>query len=273
MKNPASRSCARIRRSSSPALRAPSPPNGGEGKDDPSVVPPCPRGDFRGVPLAPVGRGARGDRPKCSSGSVFSRLGTLQGGAFASLLVLPKRLVWLALIFFGIATKGPTYATDWTEPVEIRQEAKRCVSYRARLDGQFLVVQATHEKDWHTYAMDNTQRAQEKLAGRKSLGIDRPTEIGLSEGLQLNGPWYQSPPKDFSKPDLRWFAWGFEGRALFVAKVRPSGKGPARIAIRGQACSQTTCKYIELEMSVPLPKTNSEGVTSEIDLRNLVQVH
>src|SRR5262250_1020950 len=94
-------------------------------------------------------------------------------------LAVPRRLVWLALIFVGIASQSSAHAADWTDPVEVRQEAKRCVSYRARLDGQFLVVEASHEEGWHTYAMDNTQRAQEKLAGRKSLGIDRPTEIGL----------------------------------------------------------------------------------------------
>ena len=67
--------------------------------------------------------------------------------------------------------------------------------------------------------MDNKLRAQEKLAGKRSLGIDSPTEIVFAEGLELNGPWYQSVPRDFSKPELRWYSWGFEGQALFVAKV------------------------------------------------------
>jgi hypothetical protein len=134
-----------------------------------------------------------------------------------------------------------------------------------------LVVQAIHEEGWHTYAMDNKRRAQEKLAGRKSLGIDRPTEIGLTDGLELAGPWYQSPPKDFSKPELRWFSWGFEGRALFVAKVRHTGTGPARLTIRGQACSQATCKNVEVEISVPLAETERVS-TPEIDLKNLILV-
>ena len=66
-----------------------------------------------------------------------------------------------------------------------------------------------------------------KLAGKKSLGIDRPTEIVASGGMQTVGPWYQSPPKDFSQPELRWFSWGFERQALFVAKVRRAAAGPA----------------------------------------------
>jgi hypothetical protein len=120
--------------------------------------------------------------------------------------------------------------------------------------------------------MDNKQRALEKLADRKSLGIDRPTEIVLTEGLELAGPWHQSPPKDFSKPELRWFSWGFEGQALFVAKVRRSGAGPAGIAVRGQACTETTCKNIETEISMPLADLHADTVPSDIDPKTLVQV-
>jgi hypothetical protein len=188
------------------------------------------------------------------------------------LLLMAKRIAVLAMVVLGIACAAVAFAADWTDPVEIRQELKRCVSYRARLDGQFLVVQATHETGWHTYAMDNKHRAQEKLAGKRSLGIDRPTEIGLTEGLELAGPWYQSPPKDFSKPGLRWFSWGFEGQALFVAKARRSGAGPARIAIRGQACTEATCKNIDVEISVPLVEAQTDAAASGIDFKTLVQV-
>ena len=63
--------------------------------------------------------------------------------------------------------------------------------------------------------MDNRIRAEEKLAGKKSLGIDHPTEIKVSGGLEVEGPWHQTNPKDFSRPELRWFSWGFEfGRLL-----------------------------------------------------------
>jgi hypothetical protein len=177
-----------------------------------------------------------------------------------------------AMIVLGLAWTQITDAADWTEPVEVRHELKRCVSYRARLNGQFLIVQATLDPGWHTFAMDNRQRAQEKLAGRRSLGIDLPTEIRLTEGLELAGPWYQSPPKEFSKPELRWFSWGFEGQVLFVAKVRPLGAGPARIAVRGQACAEAICKNIDVEISVPLGGTNPGTHTSDIDFKSLIQV-
>ncbi len=162
------------------------------------------------------------------------------------------------------------FAGEWTSPVEVRSQEDLCLTYKARLDGQFLVVQAAIEPGWHTFAMDNKARADEKLAGKRSLGLDHPTEIVLSGGLDGAGPWYQSPPKDFSKPELRYFSWGFDERqALFATKVRRSGAGPARIAIRGQACTASVCKNIDVAISIPLAGTNAG---SEIDLKNLVQV-
>src|SRR5262249_22089796 len=176
------------------------------------------------------------------------------------------------MVLLGFTCTMAVHANDWTEPVEVRQDSRRCVSYRAKLDGLFLVIQATLDPGWHTFAMDNRQRALEKLAGRKSLGIDRSTEIVLTEGLELAGPWYQSAPKDFSKPELRWFSWGFDGQVLFVAKVRRSKAESARITVHGQACTETTCKNIEIQISLPLADAHAETGPSNIDLKALVQV-
>ena len=173
-----------------------------------------------------------------------------------------RLLIVLAIFALGAA------AANWSDAVEVRHDTKLCVSYRARWNGQFLVVQATHDAGWHTYSMDNKRRAEEKLAGKRSLGIDRQTEVTVDGGLQVAGPWYQSPPKDFSRPELRWFTWGFEQQALFVAKARRAGAGPARIAIRGQACADTTCKDIDVELSLPVGKADAEPV----DLKPLVLV-
>src|SRR6185436_14970187 len=109
-----------------------------------------------------------------------------------------------APVFLLVAAVSAAQAADWTEPVDIRYDTKKCVSYRARLNGDLLVIQATHEPGWHTVAMDNTRRAAEKLAGKRSLGVDTPTEFKLGKGLEVVGPWYQSPPKDLSKPELQW---------------------------------------------------------------------
>src|SRR5687768_10215044 len=172
------------------------------------------------------------------------------------------RLDTLTLLFAAAASAG-----DWTAPVAVLHEMKPCVSYRAKLDGDLLMVQATIEPGWHTFAMDNQRRATEKLAGKKSLGIDMPTEIKVT-GLDVTGPWRQTAPKDFSKPDLRWFSWGFEQQALFVAKVR--GSAPAQIVIRGQACTESICKNINLE--ILLPASDSKSAAASMDLTSLVPV-
>ena len=182
---------------------------------------------------------------------------------------LMNQSILTATFLFSFSFAGVIRGGDWTSPVEVRHDVQKCVSYQARLTGDFLVIQAAHEAGWHTYAMDNKLRAQEKLAGKRSLGIDSPTEIVFAEGLELDGHWYQSVPKDLSKPELRWYSWGFEGQALFVAKVRRVSAGPAILAVRGQACSDAICKNIDVTISIPLGARASK---SDIDLKSLVQV-
>jgi hypothetical protein len=118
--------------------------------------------------------------------------------------------------------------------------------------------------------MDNRVRAAEKLAGKQSLGVDLPTEIQISRGLEVIGPWYQSAPKDFSVPQMRWYSWGYEDHAMFAAKIRIRGAGPARIAIRGQACTDKMCKNIDVEISLPLPP--NAAPPARLDLNHLVPV-
>lgn len=140
-------------------------------------------------------------------------------------------------------------AADWTKPVEVMHEVTRCISYRAKLEGDTLLVEVSPEKGWHTFAMDNKVRVEEKLAGKKALGVDKPTEIKLT-GLEVTGGWMQTPPKDFSKPDLRLYAWGFEETALLAAKVKRTG-GPVRIAIRGQSCTEVNCRNVDIAIALP----------------------
>lgn len=157
-------------------------------------------------------------------------------------------------------------AADWPPPVEVRHEDNLCVSYQARMDGPYLVVRATVGPGWHTFAMDNQKRAEEKLAGKPALSMDRNTEISPVAGLQVAGPWYQSEPKDFSRPQLRWFSWGFDKQAMFVTKARASGN--ARVRLRGQACTDSICKNVDVTLTVPAGK----GGAGEIDVKALVSV-
>jgi DsbC/DsbD-like thiol-disulfide interchange protein len=183
---------------------------------------------------------------------------------------LDRRTALKAMMMLGATGASAAQPGEWTDPVEVRHEETLCLTYRARWDGLLLVVQATIEPGWHTFAMDNKLRAEEKLAGRKSLGIDHPTEFKLTGATVVEGPWYQTPPKDFSKPELRWFSWGFERQALFAAKIRRPGAG-AQIAVRGQACTDAICKNIDVTIPFPSAKTRA-GDSSELDVNKLTKV-
>ncbi len=160
-------------------------------------------------------------------------------------------------------------ASVWTPPVEVRHEDSVCVAYQARLDGPYLVVRAEVGKGWHTFAMDNQKRAAEKLAGKPALSVDKATEIAVSGGLEIDGPWRQTPPKDFSRPELRWFSWGFEQQAVFAAKVRRTGDAAANLRVRGQACTETVCKNIDVTIPIPVV---AEPAASELDWKQLAPV-
>ena len=176
---------------------------------------------------------------------------------------MKKLLLWI-----GCGSR--LLAGDWSSPVDVLHEMKPVVTYRAKLDGDILVVKADVQPGWHTFVMDNERRAAEKRAGKPSIGIDQPTQFKFDSGIALVGPWRQSPPKDFSKPELRWFSWGFEKEAVFAAKVRKNSNGPATIGIRGQACSDTTCKNIDVSVAVPLSGAPASG--AHLDLQTLVEV-
>jgi hypothetical protein len=163
-----------------------------------------------------------------------------------------------------LAAEGPA--------AEVRSDDTLCLTYHAKLDGSYLVIRAAIESPWHTFALDNKKRVEEKLAGKKSLGTDQPTEFTVTGGLELAGPWLQTEPKDFSRPALRWFSYGFERQAVFAAKVRRTGVQPLRIAVRGQACTDTICKNIDAAMTVPTTGAKLAGDPTEIKLSDLIPV-
>ena len=156
-------------------------------------------------------------------------------------------------------------AGDWSAPVDVRHEEDIAVSYRARIDGQWLVVRAKVGAGWHTFCMDNKRRADEKLAGKQAISVDKPTEI-TPAGLDIEGPWYQTEPKDFSHPELRWFSWGFDKEAVFAAKIRRSAAG--KLTLKGQACTDAICKNID----VTIPVSPVGAAPSDLDIKKLVAV-
>jgi hypothetical protein len=173
-------------------------------------------------------------------------------------------------VAFLFALCALAQAGDWSPAVEVRHEDELCVAYQARLDGPYLAVRATLGPGWHTFAMDNKVRAEEKLAGKPAISIDRATGITTAAGLETAGPWYQTPPKDFSRPELRWFSWGFDRQALFVTKVRRAGSAASTLTLTGQACTEKICKNVDVAIAVPAAKTNAAAAST--DLKDLVQV-
>ena len=165
--------------------------------------------------------------------------------------------IYTALLIAGSALAQTALA----QTVDVRHEDELCVSYQARVEGPYLVVHAALGSGWHTFAMDNKVRAEEKLAGKPAISIDRATEI---TGVETEGPWYQTPPKDFSRPALRWFSWGFDRDAVFVAKLR---RPAATLTLKGQACTEKICKNVDVAIPVQPLKAGAS-----ISLRDLVQV-
>ncbi len=178
---------------------------------------------------------------------------------------------WLILIltFTLSALTLPQQAADWTPPVEAKKGKLKAASYRARLAGDVLLIEVTHEPGWHTYALDKLERARRR-AGAPPLGIEKDTKIEVGDGLEIIGKWWQSPPKDSSQAEINWFTWGFEGVSLFAAKVKKTGGAESLMTINAQACKATTCAMVD-DLEIRLPLNSSESNQSGFNLNRLVE--
>ena len=153
----------------------------------------------------------------------------------------------------ALIVAGSSWAGEWSAPVEATtRDGTSLVTCRARLAGEFLVVEVRAARGWHIYAMDNEQRAREALAGKMSLGVEQNTEVVVTGGLEQFGDWFQTKPADFSQPELRWYSYGFEGASLFASRVRRDGGTSAHIAVRAQACDSASCMSVEAQLELPV---------------------
>ena len=177
----------------------------------------------------------------------------------------------MPIFVFTLAMVSILQAAEWSQPAEVRHDDKLVLTYRAKLEGDYLIVRAAIEPGWHTFVMDNKQREQEKLAGKPSLGIEKSTEIKAVKGLALAPPWLQAPPKDFSQPEIRHFTWGYEREATFAAKARRSGAGPAQVQVEAQACAAEICKNIDVTLTIPSAAAKS-GTSDVVNVKALVPV-
>jgi hypothetical protein len=149
-------------------------------------------------------------------------------------------------------------AQDWSPAVDVIHDETICIKYQAKVEGDQLLVRAKIAPGWHTFAMDNKIRATEKLAGKRTLGQDKPTSIQVTGPIAPTGTWYQSEVKDFSKPEQNWYSWGFENEVVFATKLAAANGGaPATLVIKGQTCSDSTCKNIEATLTLSEAKLGS----------------
>lgn len=165
----------------------------------------------------------------------------------------------LALTVSALVLSGLTFAGSERQAeaaVEVWYDDTLAVSYRARVEGEWLVVEALHEPGWHTYAMDNVVRARE-VSGKERPETELPTEITPLDGLTIEGDWRQSPPADLSTPDIKWYTWGFEGRSYFAARIDEAST-PASVQIDAQACTDALCAMVEA-LVVPVDASEPDG--------------
>lgn len=175
----------------------------------------------------------------------------------------------LALHLGGALLPG-IRAQDSPGEATVSHRGEVVVTYRARLAGEQLVVEARHQPPWHTYAMDNLERAQQ-ASGKPEPETELPTRIEVSGGLEVTGGWRQTPPEELSQPEIRWYTWGFSDVAWFAVPVERQSGTQARVSISGQACTESQCARIDdlvLVVSLDAPPLELE----EIALERLVAV-
>ncbi|MCG8600862.1 MAG: thioredoxin family protein [Verrucomicrobiales bacterium] len=150
---------------------------------------------------------------------------------------------------------------QWSASQYVTKGKEKILRYRAAVTDGHLLIEARHEPGWHSYALDNGIRS-ERVSGRTDGSHELPTSIKLSESVQTIGPWIQTEPNDYSKPDIRWYTYGFEGTSYFAVPLEPGElktTGNMEISITSQVCDSTSCAgTFELKLSVPVPPNESK---------------
>lgn len=182
-----------------------------------------------------------------------------------------SRIIFGALTLSVVAVPV-AWTSEWSENAEVSRRLTAVVTYRAKLEGNVLIVEATHGEGWHTYAMDNIERARKK-SGKESPETELPTRLDVAGGLTLDGAWYQTDPKELSQLEIKWYTWGWDSVARFAAKVKRVSGEPAVITINGQACNSSLCSMVDgLKLSLAVPSAEDFGVAqTAFDFSTLVE--
>ncbi|MDE3262098.1 MAG: hypothetical protein OYL41_08965 [Acidobacteriota bacterium] len=165
-----------------------------------------------------------------------------------------------ALMLAGIAAAAGAQGTAEPPRQEVWLGENLAVSYAARIEGDWLVVDAWHEPGWHTYAMDNVQRARE-VTGKARPDTELPTVITPSPEIELAPSWRQTAPTELSQPELRWYTWGFADRSFFAARVLRADPG-GWVQVDAQACTDRLCAMVD-GLRVPVTESGGRSVDPE----------
>lgn len=172
----------------------------------------------------------------------------------------------IVMLILSVSAAASDSSEGWTDKTEVKLRRDAVVWYRAKLDGDLLVVEVTHAKGWHTYSMDNIERAREVTA-KESPETELPTRIEVTGGLEVAGPWKQTPPKDLSDPTIKWYTWGYEGPAYFAAPVKRTEGQSAAITVNAQACNASSCAMVDnIKLELALPDTLDKSTSTPNDL-------
>ncbi|MEM9405632.1 MAG: hypothetical protein AAGA81_06315, partial [Acidobacteriota bacterium] len=145
----------------------------------------------------------------------------------------------------GASVSNDTLQAD-ARATTVDHRDETVVAYTALEKDGWIFVKVEHRPTWHTYAMDNLLRAQER-SGNEEPEAELPTVIHLDGAASSEG-WLQSEPKDLSQPELRWYTWGFEDTSWFARRAEGDVE---QLVIDAQACTADRCAMVE-ELAVPV---------------------
>ena len=174
--------------------------------------------------------------------------------------MITVRNTFAVLALLGAAAPAAAQKSEEPAPQEVWFGDDIAVTYEARLEGDWLVVEARHEPGWHTYAMDNVERARE-ATGRERPDTELPTRLTPSPEIELASAWRQTAPTDLSQPDIRWYTWGFEDRSFFAARVERADAG-GWLQVDAQACTDRLCAMVDA-LPVPVTRSSARSVDPE----------
>ncbi|MEM7674304.1 MAG: hypothetical protein AAF212_13250 [Verrucomicrobiota bacterium] len=156
------------------------------------------------------------------------------------------------------ASEGLKPTFKWSPAAAAYYGDLAVVRYRAAMFGNTLVVEASHADTWKTYAIDNAKRSKEAFG--ENAQHENPTVINLPETVAPKDPWRQTRPKDYSKPGMNWFTWGFEGKAYFSIELESWPKEGFEIIVSAQVCDPKSCAMAN-NLVLTVPAENNAGAS------------